>query len=76
MKFSETFSSTTRTLINFDLYLPAVMIRYKGVVQIHHAMGEYVGRYRRFAEYLVIFRVMECLYIIMNKDILVLVMQQ
>ena len=35
MKFSETFSSTTRTLINFDLYLPAVMIRYKGVVQIH-----------------------------------------
>ena len=47
MKFSETFSSTTRTLINFDLYLPAVMIRYKGVVQIHHAMGEYVGRYRR-----------------------------
>ena len=29
-----------------------MMIRYKGVVQIHHAMGEYVGRYRRFAEYL------------------------
>lgn len=52
MKFIETFSSTTRTLINFELYLPAVMIRYKGIVQIHHAMGEYVGRYQRFAEYL------------------------
>ena len=52
MKFIETFSSTTKTLINFELYLPAVMIRYKGIVQIHHAMGEYVGRYQRFAEYL------------------------
>lgn len=52
MKFKEKFSSFTRTLINYDLYMPNVMIRYKGIVQIHHAMGEHLGRYQHFAEYL------------------------
>ena len=28
------------------------MIRYKAIIQIHHAMGEHSGRYERFAEYL------------------------
>lgn len=52
MKFRETFSSTSRTLVNFDIYLPNVMIRYKAIIQIHHAMGEHLGRYQKFAEYL------------------------
>ena len=52
MKYSETFTSATATHVNFDIYLPTVMIRYKAVIQIHHAMSEYSGRYQRFAEYL------------------------
>lgn len=52
MKYSETFTSTTKTHVNFDIYLPTVMIRYKAIIQIHHAMGEHLGRYQRFAEYL------------------------
>ncbi|MCI9630088.1 alpha/beta fold hydrolase [Thomasclavelia cocleata] len=52
MKFSETFTSVTKTYVNFDVYLPTVMIRYKAIIQIHHAMGEHLGRYQRFAEYL------------------------
>lgn len=52
MKFSETFTSATKTHVNFDIYLPAIMIRYKAIIQIHHAMGEHLGRYQRFAEFL------------------------
>lgn len=52
MKYSETFTSSTKTHVNFDIYLPTVMIRYKAIIQIHHAMGEHLGRYQRFAEYL------------------------
>lgn len=52
MKFSETFTSSTKTHVNFDIYLPTVMIRYKAIIQIHHAMAEHLGRYQRFAEYL------------------------
>ena len=52
MKYSEMFTSKTKTHVNFDIYIPSVMIRYKAVIQIHHAMGEHLGRYQRFAEYL------------------------
>lgn len=52
MKHSETFTSATSTHVNFDIYLPTVMIRYKAIIQIHHALGEYSGRYERFAQYL------------------------
>ncbi|MFV0394580.1 MAG: serine aminopeptidase domain-containing protein [Coprobacillaceae bacterium] len=52
MKYSATFTSCTNTHIHYDLYLPTVMIRYKAVVQVHHGMGEYAGRYVRFAEFL------------------------
>ena len=52
MKYSEKFTSATATHVNFDIYLPTVMIRYKAIIQIHHAMGEHSGRYERFAEYL------------------------
>lgn len=53
MKYSETFTSVGKTHVNFDVYIPNVMIRYKAIIQIHHAMSEYSGRYQRFAEYLV-----------------------
>lgn len=52
MKYSETFTSVGKTHVNFDIYIPTVMIRYKAIIQIHHAMSEYSGRYQRFAEYL------------------------
>lgn len=52
MKYSEKFTSITATHVSFDIYLPNVMIRYKAIIQIHHAMCEYSGRYERFAEYL------------------------
>ena len=52
MKSTERYSSSTATHVKFDVYLPTVMIRYKAVVQIHHAMSEHSGRYERFAEYL------------------------
>lgn len=52
MKYTETFTSCTNTYVKFDLYLPLVMIRYKAVVQIHHGMCEYSGRYQKFAEFL------------------------
>ncbi len=52
MKSTETYTSTTATHVKFDIYLPTVMIRYKAIVQIHHALSEHSGRYQRFAEYL------------------------
>ena len=52
MKYTETFTSSTNTHVTYDLYLPLVMIRYKAIIQIHHGMCEYAGRYQRFAEYL------------------------
>lgn len=52
MKYSATYTSSTNTHVHYDLYLPLVMIRYKAIVQIHHGMGEYTGRYVRFAEFL------------------------
>jgi lysophospholipase len=52
MKYAATFTSCTNTHIHYDLYLPVVMIRYKAVIQIHHGMGEYAGRYSHFAEFL------------------------
>ena len=35
MKYSEKFTSATATHVNFDIYLPTVMIRYKAIIQIH-----------------------------------------
>ncbi|MFQ6793891.1 alpha/beta fold hydrolase [Thomasclavelia sp.] len=52
MLTTETFTSVTATHVKFDIYLPTVMIRYKAIVQIHHAMSEYSDRYKKFAEYL------------------------
>lgn len=52
MKYTETFTSCTNTHVTFDLYLPLVMIRYKAIIQIHHGMCEYSGRYQKLAEFL------------------------
>lgn len=52
MKHSDKFTSITNTHVNYDIYTPNVMIRYKAIVMIYHAMAEYSGRYERFGQYL------------------------
>lgn len=52
MKYTEQFVSNARTMVKFDIYLPKIAIRYKAVVQIHHAMMEYSDRYEEFANFL------------------------
>lgn len=52
MKISETYTSVTATHVKFDLYTPNVILRYKGIIQIHHGLCEYSDRYQRFAEFL------------------------
>ncbi|MDD8048733.1 MAG: alpha/beta hydrolase [Thomasclavelia sp.] len=49
---SEKYSSASGTYVNFDLYLPRILIRYKGIIQIHHALNSHSRRYKKFAEYL------------------------
>lgn len=52
MKITETFTSVTETHVKFDIYTPNVILRYKGIIQIHHGMCEYSDRYQQFAEFL------------------------
>ena len=52
MKVSETYTSVSATHVKFDLYTPNVILRYKGIIQIHHDLCEYSDRYQKFAEFL------------------------
>ncbi len=52
MKTTETYTSSSATHVKFDLYVPNVILRYKGIVQIHHGMGEYSDWYQKFAEFI------------------------
>ncbi len=52
MKYIESYTSKTRTAIRYYLYEPKVMIRVKGVVQIHHALSDHADRYDHFAKFL------------------------
>ena len=52
MRLTETYTSITHTHIKFDIYQPNVILRYKGIIQLHHGLGEYSERYKKFAEYL------------------------
>ena len=76
MRFTETYTSGTHTSIKFDIYQPNVILRYKGIIQIHHGLCEYSERYKKFAEYLshegfiVVVSDMELLFINLNKVIL------
>ena len=38
--------------IRYHVYEPQVVIRVKGIVQIHHGLGEHAGRYEHFASFL------------------------
>lgn len=52
MKNSGTFTSCTNTHLYYDLYVPQIFIRPRGIVQIHHGLGEYRDRYINFAKFL------------------------
>ena len=47
MRFTETYTSGTHTSIKFDIYQPNVILRYKGIIQIHHGLCEYSERYKK-----------------------------
>lgn len=52
MKRMETYTSSMFVHVRFYIYEPKVIIRIKGVVQIHHGLAEHADRYDHFASYL------------------------
>lgn len=52
MKTTATYTSTMHVHVRYHLYEPKVVLRAKGVVQIHHGIGEHADRYEHFASYL------------------------
>lgn len=52
MKHTESLTSCLHTHVRFHVYEPRVIIRIKGVVQIHHGLFEHADRYDHFATYL------------------------
>lgn len=52
MKISLTYTSCMHTHVRFYIYEPKVVIRIKGVIQIHHGLCEHADRYEHFAQFL------------------------
>lgn len=52
MKRTAFFTSSMHINIRYHVYEPQVVIRVKGIVQIHHGLGEHAGRYEHFASFL------------------------
>ena len=52
MKRTETYTSCMHVHVRYHVYEPKVVLRVKGVVQIHHGIGEHADRYEHFASYL------------------------
>lgn len=52
MKITETYTSCMHVHVRFHIYQPKVVLRVKGVIQIHHGMAEHADRYDHFASFL------------------------
>ncbi len=52
MKHTETYTSCMHVHVRFYVYEPEVVLRIKGVVQVHHGLGEHADRYEHFASFL------------------------
>lgn len=52
MKITETYTSCMHVHVRYHIYQPKVVLRVKGLVQIHHGMGEHADRYDHFALFL------------------------
>lgn len=52
MKKTNSYTSIMHTHVRYYVYEPKVVLRVKGVVQIHHGLSEHADRYEHFASYL------------------------
>ena len=52
MKYTKTYTSSMHTHVRYHVYEPKVVLRIKGIVQIHHGIGEHADRYDHFASFL------------------------
>ncbi len=52
MKHTETYTSCMHAHVRFHIYEPKVILRIKGVIQIHHGIGEHADLYDHFAAFL------------------------
>ena len=52
MKRSATYVSCMHVHVRYYVYEPKVVLRVKGIVQIHHGLGEHADNYDHFASYL------------------------
>ncbi len=52
MRITETYTSCMHVHVRYHIYQPKVILRVKGIIQIHHGMGEHADRYDHFASFL------------------------
>lgn len=52
MKYIETYTSCMHVHVRYYVYEPKVIIRTKGVIQIHHGLSEHADLYEHFASFL------------------------
>lgn len=52
MKHTMTYTSCLHTYVRYYIYEPKIILRIKGVIQIHHGLCEHADRYEHFAQFL------------------------
>ncbi|MDE6952926.1 MAG: alpha/beta hydrolase [Erysipelotrichales bacterium] len=52
MRIIDSYTSTMHVHVRYYIYQPKVVLRIKGIVQIHHGLGEHAELYDHFASYL------------------------
>lgn len=52
MKHARSYTSCMHTHVRYYVYEPKVILRVKGVIQLHHGLGEHADRYEHFASYM------------------------
>lgn len=52
MRYTETYTSCLHTHVRFHIYEPSIVLRVKGIIQIHHGLCEHCDRYDHFASFL------------------------
>ncbi|MEG0277411.1 MAG: alpha/beta hydrolase [Coprobacillus sp.] len=52
MRKTNSYTSIMHTHVRYYVYEPKVVLRVKGVVQIHHGLSEHADRYEHFASFL------------------------
>lgn len=52
MKYTQTYTSCLHTHVRYYIYEPKIVLRIKGVIQIHHGLCEHADRYEHFAQFL------------------------